>query len=112
VVLLPGSVATLTEETCTTSHPVADLDEFFANKPQYLQEYAQRQRPVIESLKLTWRHPEIDVLAGMKRRIEPLLDESIYLPKCRGRCFDLISYESRSVHRGGLPGQAGAPVRG
>src|SRR5262249_12092567 len=52
-----------------------------------------------ESLKLTWRHPEIDVLAGMKRRIEPLLEESIYLATGVGGPvrFDLVSYDGASV---------------
>src|SRR5512139_1592793 len=79
VVLLPGAVATVTDETCAVTQPVDDVAEFFANKEQYLRDYAERQRPVITALKETWRHPEIDVLAEMKRRIEPLLEESIYL---------------------------------
>src|SRR4029434_1144574 len=74
-------------------------DEFFANKVQHLEEYAQRQRPVIESIKLTWRHPEVDVLKEMKRRIEPLLEESIYLAQGVGGPvrFDLVSYDGASV---------------
>ena len=27
----------------------------------------------------SWRHPEIDVLGELKKKLEPLLDESIYL---------------------------------
>jgi len=99
VVLLPGSVSTLTEETCTTTHPVDDLGEFFANKEQHLREYAERQRPALETLKLSWRHPEIDVLKEMKRRIEPLLEESIYLATGVGGPvrFDLVGYDGESV---------------
>jgi UDP-MurNAc hydroxylase len=78
-VLLPGSVSVVTADDCATTHPVADLDVFFAGKEQHLKEYRERQRPVIEAAKLTWEHPEIDVLAGLKARIEPLLEESIYL---------------------------------
>src|SRR5262249_20147110 len=52
---------------------------FFAAKSEYLAAYAERKRPVIALAKKTWRHPEVDVLARMKERIEPLLDESIYL---------------------------------
>jgi UDP-MurNAc hydroxylase len=81
VVLLPGSVATLTADDCTVTHPVPDLDEFFANKEQYLRDYRDRKRAVIDAAKASWSHPEIDVLAEMKRRIEPLLEESIYLAK-------------------------------
>ncbi len=80
-ILLPGTVSQLTPGSCTTAHPVADIDEFFANKAEYLKEYQERQRPVIAAAKKTWSHPEIDVLAALKQRIEPLLDESIYLAK-------------------------------
>jgi UDP-MurNAc hydroxylase len=80
-ILLPGSVSRLTADGCTTTHPVPDIDAFFAGKEQYLREYQQRQRPVIEALKLTWAHPEIDVLEGLRRQIEPLLEESIYMAK-------------------------------
>jgi len=99
VVLLPGTVATLTQDGCDVVHPVPDLDEFFANKEQYLREYAERQRPVIEAAKQTWRHPEIDILKELKRRIEPLLDESIYLAKGIGGPvrFDLVGYDGESV---------------
>jgi UDP-MurNAc hydroxylase len=81
VVLLPGSVAEITTDGCDVVHPVPDVDEFFARKEEHLRAYAERQRPVIEAAKLSWRHPEVDVLKEMKRRIEPLLDESIYLAK-------------------------------
>jgi UDP-MurNAc hydroxylase len=92
VVLLPGSLATVAPERFEVTHPVDDLDGFFANKEQYLIEYAERQRPVIEAAKASWRHPEIDVLKEMKRRIEPLLEESIYLAKGVGGPvrFDLV----------------------
>jgi UDP-MurNAc hydroxylase len=99
VVLLPGTVATVGEEDCAVNQPVADLDEFFAAKEQHLLAYRDRQRPVIEALKASWRHPEIDVLAEMKRRIEPLLEESIYLAKGVGGPvrFDLVGYDGESV---------------
>jgi UDP-MurNAc hydroxylase len=79
VILLPGSTATVTADDCTTTHPVDNVADFFAKKADHLQSYAERQRPVIELAKRTWRHPEVDVLQGMKQRIEPLLNESIYL---------------------------------
>jgi UDP-MurNAc hydroxylase len=95
VVLLPGSTATLTSEGgCETAHPT-DVDEFFANKVQHLQEMRERKRPVIEAAKASWRHPEIDVLGALKKRIEPLLEESIYLAKGVGGPvrFDLLPYD-------------------
>jgi UDP-MurNAc hydroxylase len=78
-VLLPGSVSKVSADDCVTTHPVADIDDFFAAKEQHLVEYRNRQRPVIELAKASWSHPEIDVLAGLKQRIEPLLEESVYL---------------------------------
>jgi UDP-MurNAc hydroxylase len=98
VVLLPGSVSTLTTESCETDHPV-DVDDFFAHKEQHLREYQARMRPVIEAQKETWKHPEIDVLKEMKRRIEPLLEESIYMAKGVGGPvrFDLVGYDGETV---------------
>ena len=114
IVLLPGSVSEITTEGASTTHPVP-VEEFFANKVAHLEEMRERKRPVIEAEKASWRHPEVDVLGEMKRRIEPLLDESIYLAKGVGGPvrFDLVGYdgETRRVHRGGLPGQGGAAVR-
>ena len=76
VLLLPGTVAEITPDDCTVRHPVEDPRAFFANKEQHLREYAERQRPVIEAAKATWSHPEIDVFAELKARIEPLLQEA------------------------------------
>ncbi|HEY2949309.1 MAG TPA: Rieske 2Fe-2S domain-containing protein [Micromonosporaceae bacterium] len=99
VVLLPGSIAQIAAEGCNVEHPVPDVDEFFARKEEHLKAYAERQRPVIESAKLSWRHPEVDVLKELKRRIEPLLDESIYLAKgVAGPVrLDLVGYDGDSV---------------
>jgi UDP-MurNAc hydroxylase len=99
VVLLPGSVSELTTGSCETTHPVPDVEEFFANKVDHLRDYQARMRPVIEAAKKTWKHPEIDVLKEMKRRIEPLLEESIYLAKGVGGPvrFDLVGYDGETV---------------
>jgi UDP-MurNAc hydroxylase len=99
VVLLPGSVATLTADDCTVTHPVPDLDEFFANKEQYLRDYRERKRAVIDAAKASWAHPEIDVLAELKRRVEPLLEESIYLAKGVGGPvrLDLLADDNDTV---------------
>jgi UDP-MurNAc hydroxylase len=81
IVLLPGSVTSLDAAgTATTTHP-ADVDEFFANKKRHLEEMRERKAPIIAAEKASWRHPEIDVLGELKKRIEPLLEESIYLAK-------------------------------
>lgn len=100
VVLLPGSISELTADGgCQTSHPVPDVAAFFAAKEAHLVEMRERKRPIIESAKASWRHPEIDVLKEMKRRIEPLLEESIYLATGVGGPvrFDLVGYDGDSV---------------
>ncbi len=98
VVLLPGSVATLTADDCTVTHPVPDLDEFFANKEQYLRDYRERQRPVIAAAKASWHHPEVDVLGELKRRLEPLMEESVYLAKGVGGPIRLDLTDNDNVH--------------
>ncbi|MFV2017060.1 Rieske 2Fe-2S domain-containing protein [Micromonospora sp. LOL_023] len=98
VVLLPGSAAEVTADDCRATHP-QPVDEFFAAKESHLVEMRERKRPVIEAEKMSWRHPEIDVLGEMKRRIEPLLEESVYLAKGVGGPvrFDLVDYDGESV---------------
>ncbi|GGK27932.1 putative Rieske 2Fe-2S iron-sulfur protein [Pilimelia terevasa] len=81
VVLLPGTVTELTADTCGTTQPVPSVEGFFADKKAVLEEMRDRKRPVIEAEKASWRHPEIDVLAALRKRIEPLLEESIYMAK-------------------------------
>lgn len=95
VILLPGTVAEITADDCRVTHPVPDVREFFERKEEHLIAYRERQRPVIEAAKASWSHPEIDVLAEMKRRIEPLLEQSIYMAKGIGGPvrFDLVSGE-------------------
>jgi len=99
VVLLPGTVAELTADACTTTHPVPDVDEFFAGKEEHLRDYQARMRPVIAAAKETWRHPELDVVKELKRRVEPLLEESIYLATGVGGPvrFDLVGYDGETV---------------
>src|SRR3954468_19812712 len=98
VVLLPGSVSELTAGSIETTHPT-DVDEFFANKKAHLEEMRERKAPVIAAEKASWRHPETDVLGELKKRIEPLLEESIYLANGVGGPvrFDLLSYQRDAV---------------
>jgi UDP-MurNAc hydroxylase len=99
VVLLPGSVASVTADGCEATHPVPDLDDFFAHKEDHLRDYQARMRPVIAAAKESWKHPEIDVVKELKRRVEPLLDESIYLATGVGGPvrFDLVGYDGETV---------------
>jgi UDP-MurNAc hydroxylase len=98
VVLLPGSVTELTADSAETTHP-SDIDEFFANKSAHLEEMRGRKAPVIAAEKASWRHPETDVLGELKKRIEPLLEESMYLAQgVDGPVrFDLVAYDGESV---------------
>ncbi len=99
VLLLPGTTAQVTADGCQVTHPVADPRAFFADKEQHLREYAYRQRPVIEAAKASWSHPEIDVLAELKTRIEPLLDEAEQMAKGIGGPvrFDLTTPDGGDV---------------
>lgn len=78
-ILLPGTVSEVTLDGCTTTQPVDDVRDFFAHKEDHLVEYRRRQQPVLEAAKRSWEHPEIDVLAELKRRCEPLLNEAEYI---------------------------------
>ncbi|MGY0232522.1 Rieske 2Fe-2S domain-containing protein [Longispora urticae] len=97
VLLLPGSVADAA--TGKVEHPVADVRAFFENKPVYLREMAERKRPALEAEKATWSHPEIDVLAELKRRVEPIMEESEYIAGGIGGPvrFDLLATDSEEV---------------
>jgi len=99
VLLLPGSVATVTADSCEVTHPVPDVRDFFARKEEHLRAYQERQRPVIAAAKASWRHPEVDVLKELKRRVEPLLDESVYLAKGVGGPvrLDLVADDESTV---------------
>jgi UDP-MurNAc hydroxylase len=99
VILLPGTVAEVSADDVRVSHPVPDVKEFFAAKPAYLAEMKARKQSAIDAEKASWRHPEVDVLKEMKRRIEPLLDESVYLAKGVGGPvrFDLVGYDGETV---------------
>jgi UDP-MurNAc hydroxylase len=81
VILLPGTVAAVSTDDCRVTHLVPDVREYFDRKGEHLRAYAERQRPVIEAAKASWARPEVDVLAELKRRVEPLLEQSIYLAK-------------------------------
>ncbi|MGI5175830.1 Rieske 2Fe-2S domain-containing protein [Dactylosporangium sp. CA-152071] len=79
VVLLPGSTATITPDACEVGHPVGDVRAFFADKAGYLRDYQRRQRPVIEAARAAWPHPEVDVLAELVRRVQPLMAASEHI---------------------------------
>jgi UDP-MurNAc hydroxylase len=99
VILLPGTVAEVSADDCRVTHPVPDVREFFAAKEKHLRDYQERQRPVIAAAKASWARPEVDVLAELKRRVEPLLEESIYMAEGVGGPvrFDLTDDSGEQV---------------
>ena len=65
----------------TTTHPIRRRRVLRQQAGSTSRRCASRKAPVIAAEKASWRHPEIDVLGELKKRIEPLLEESIYLAK-------------------------------
>ena len=76
--LLPGTVALVSEPGCPVEHPMSDaeVDKLFADKAGYLTEMRERRQPAVEQAKLGWAHPEIDVLAEITSWFTPLLAEA------------------------------------
>jgi UDP-MurNAc hydroxylase len=79
VILLHGTVAHVTTTDCEVAQPVPDVRAFFDNKESYLRDFQARQRPVIEAARASWHHPEIDVLAELQRRVQPLMAASEWI---------------------------------
>jgi UDP-MurNAc hydroxylase len=119
--LLPGSVADLSEAGCPVQHPI-DPDTIFgsaAAKTAYLQDLQARRLPEVEAAKATWSHPEIDLLAELAAWFTPLLAEADHLcagvgggvrilaeDESRGDVDILIDFTDRQVR-----GYAGEKVR-
>ena len=79
--LLPGTVAQVTEPGCPLEHPISDaeVDKLFTDKTAYLLDMKARRQPAVEAAKLTWAHPELDVLAEIKAWFTPLLEEADHM---------------------------------
>ncbi len=74
--LLPGTIAEVTEPGCPLTHPIDDVEKLFADKPAYLSEMKARRQPAVDEAKLGWAHPELDVLAEITEWFTPLLQEA------------------------------------
>ncbi|MBV9594158.1 MAG: MBL fold metallo-hydrolase [Actinobacteria bacterium] len=79
--LLPGSVADLSDPQFSVQHPISDaeIEKLFADKESYLRDYAARRMPEVEAAKAAWAHPEIDVLAEITAWFAPLLQEADHI---------------------------------
>jgi UDP-MurNAc hydroxylase len=79
--LLPGTVARVTEPGCPVSHPY-DPDTIYASaatKTAYLRQMQQRRMPEVDAARATWAHPEIDVVGALKDWFTPLLAEADHI---------------------------------
>jgi UDP-MurNAc hydroxylase len=76
--LIPGSVADLSQDGCPVMHPVSndEVERIFTDKEAYLRAYQQRKLPALEAEKATWSHPDVDILAELKNWFEPLMAEA------------------------------------
>lgn len=99
VLLMPGTVAELTVDDCQVTHPVEDVREWFANKEQHLKDFRDREQGRLEREKASWGHPEIDVLATLQERFEPLMVEAEQIAAGIGGSvrFDLTAIDSDEV---------------
>jgi UDP-MurNAc hydroxylase len=79
--LLPGSVAHASEPGCPVEHPMsdADVEKLFSDKTSYLLDMQARRLPEVDAAKLTWAHPEIDVMAEITEWFTPLLEEADHM---------------------------------
>lgn len=86
VILLPDSTWEITRDGLHTevSHPVADVREFFEldNKVAYLRDYQERMRPVLAAERASWAHPDLDIFADLKTRVEPIMAQADHM--CAG----------------------------
>ena len=77
-VLLPGSVADAIQVGCPVQHPMsaAEVDAIFSDKANYLRSMQARRQPGVEAEKLSWAHPELDLLAELRAWFNPLLEQA------------------------------------
>ncbi len=74
--LLPGSTSDLALDGAPVTHVVDPDSVFGENKPVYLKQMQARRQPEVEAAKLTWAHPEIELLPALQEWFHPLLAES------------------------------------
>lgn len=76
--MIPGTVATFSNGTCTVVHPFPDeqVDAIFTDKRTYLEAYQARQRPLIEAAKASWPRGQVDIYTSLRDWFEPLLKQA------------------------------------
>jgi UDP-MurNAc hydroxylase len=75
--IVPGSVVEITRLGTHITHPMSEeriVDLYSAEgKRRYLDEYRKRKRPIVETIDKSMRYGEVDLVAELRRRWEPLL---------------------------------------
>jgi UDP-MurNAc hydroxylase len=73
--MIPGSVATITPGRFDLAHPMADEEvaRIFTEKRGYLEAYKARKQPLIDGIKASWPHGQVDTLSALREWFEPLL---------------------------------------
>jgi UDP-MurNAc hydroxylase len=79
--LLPGTVATVSEPGCPVVYPYdpATIYASAETKTAYLRDMQARRQPEVEAAKAGWAHPEIDIVAALQEWFTPLLEESTHI---------------------------------
>lgn len=78
VILLPGTEADVAQNAIEVKQPIDDVREFFTtdSKRAHLEAYKERQTIVLAQERASWSHPEIDVLASLQERVEPIMEQA------------------------------------
>ncbi|MGL4306279.1 MAG: Rieske 2Fe-2S domain-containing protein [Mycobacteriaceae bacterium] len=81
LLMIPGSTADfLGSELCSLTHPLPEKDVeaiFTTNKAQYIEEFAQRQAPIIAAEKASWATASGDpLLEPLRAKFEPIMAQS------------------------------------
>ena len=75
---IPGSVVALEGGSCSVEHPAPEeqVRSIFADKRAYLEDYKARKQPMIDEIKASWSHGQVEILPALKEWFEPLLEQA------------------------------------
>lgn len=76
--MIPGSVATFSKDTCLVEHPLPDeqVRTIFTEKRSYLEDYKARKQPLIDAIKASWPRGQVNILSSLQEWFEPLLEQA------------------------------------
>jgi len=77
-------------------------------KTAYLRDYQERMRPVLAAERASWSHPDMDILAELQRRVEPIMAQADHM--CAGIGGPVqFDFTGPAAAIGGAPGSGLAP---